>query len=57
MYVEGDLTKHDRVLEVEVKEDDHLPVAGLEEGVLDVVVHDVYLVPPDTRIPTHTQSS
>ncbi len=43
-------TEHDGVLEVEVKQDDHLAVAGLEEGVLDVVVHDVHLVAPDARV-------
>ena len=37
------LSEHDCVLEVEVKQDDHLAVAGLVEGVLDVVVQDVNL--------------
>ena len=35
------LTTH---LEVEVQHYDHLPVTGLEDGVLDVVVEDVHLV-------------
>ena len=30
---------------------DHLPVAGLEECVLDVVVEDVDFVPPDGGVP------
>ena len=38
---------------MEVEEDDHLAVARLEEGVLDVVVHDVNLVSANTGISTH----
>jgi hypothetical protein len=37
------LSEHDGVLQVEVKQDDHLAVARLVEGVLDVVVQDVNL--------------
>ena len=33
-----------------MEQDDHLAVAWLEEGVLDVVVHDVHLVAPDARV-------
>jgi len=44
------LTKHDGVFQVEVKQNDHLAVAWLEEGVLDVVVHDVDLVAPDAGV-------
>ncbi len=44
------LTEHDGILKVEVEQDDHLSVAWLEEGVLDVVVHDVHLVAPDARV-------
>lgn len=36
-----------KYLEVEVQDDDHLPVAGLEDGVLDVVVQNVHFVAPD----------
>ena len=39
--------KHDWVLEIEVKEDDHFTVTRLEQGVLDVVVEDIHLVAPD----------
>jgi hypothetical protein len=34
-----------------VQQNDHLSVAWLEEGVLDVVVHDVHLVPADAGVP------
>jgi hypothetical protein len=34
-----------------VEEYDHLSVAWLEEGVLDVVVHDVHLVAADAGVP------
>lgn len=34
-------------LEVEVQNDDHLAVAGLEDGVLDVVVKNVHFIPAD----------
>lgn len=36
-------------LEVEVQDDDHLPVTRLEDGVLDVVVKDVHFVAADRR--------
>ena len=45
------MTSQSVYLEVKMQEDDHLPVAGLEERVLDVVVEDVDLVPPDGRVP------
>ena len=48
--VSKNLTKHDGVFQVEVKQNDHLAVAWLEEGVLDVVVHDVDLVAPDAGV-------
>ena len=38
-------------LEMELQEDNHLSVAGLEKRVLDVVVHDVHLVSPDRGVP------
>lgn len=38
-------------LEVEVEEDDHFTVAGLEEGMFDVVVQDIHLVSSHRREP------
>lgn len=38
-----------RDLEVEVDENDHLAVARLEEGVLDVVVEDVHFIAANRR--------
>ena len=32
-----------------MKDDDHLPVARLEEGVFDVVVKDIHFVSADRR--------
>jgi len=34
-------------LQMEVQEDDHFSVTGLEEGMFDVVVQDVHLISTD----------
>ena len=36
---------------MELQENDHFSIAGLEKCVLDVVVHDVHLVSPDGGVP------
>ena len=41
------LAEHDRVFQVEMQQNDHLTVAGLEQCVLNVVIQDVDLVPAD----------
>ena len=37
------LAEHDCVLQMKVKQDDHLAIAGLVESILDVVVQEVNL--------------
>lgn len=41
------LPEHDGVFQVEMEEDDHFAVTGLEEGVFDVVVEDIDFIPTD----------
>ena len=38
-------------LQVEVEENDHFPIARLEEGVFDIVVQDIHLVSSHRREP------